>query len=119
MGRIISDNKTRPYIMCGLLSGAGDEARGFGTCSPSCGSIAVETSDAQQSTGLVRNLSRMVSPVAPHQSLPCVRGGGPPNGGSEGLPIPQSASLTAPFTQGSLFSVIVRKHNTTGDAGGE
>ena len=39
---------------------------------------------------------------APHQSLPCVRGGGPLNGGSEGLSIPQSASLTAPFTQGSL-----------------
>ena len=40
---------------------------------------------------------------APHQSLPCARGGAPPNGGSEGLSIPQSAALTAPFTQGSLW----------------
>ena len=62
----------------------------------------------QHSTGVVRVLSRNVSSVAPHQSLPCVRGGGPPTGGSEGLSIPQSASLTAPFTQGSLFSVVVR-----------
>ena len=28
--------------------------------------------------------------------------------GSDGLSIPQSASLTAPFAQGSLFSVVVR-----------
>ena len=62
----------------------------------------------QQFTGLARDLSRMVSPFASHQSLPCVRGGGPPNGGSEGLTIPQSAALIAPFTQGSLFSVVVR-----------
>ena len=44
------------------------------------------------------------------QSLPCVRGGGTANAVTEGLyqtksfanTIPQSASLTAPFTQGSL-----------------
>ena len=40
---------------------------------------------------------------ASRQSLPCVRGGGSPKGDSEGLSIPQSASLTAPFTQGSLW----------------
>ena len=56
----------------------------------------------QQYTGLVRDLSRMLSPVAPHQNLLCARGGGQPSGGSEELSIPQPASLPAPFSQGSL-----------------
>ena len=38
----------------------------------------------------------------PHQSLPCVRGGRQANACSEGLSIPQSASLTAPLCKGSL-----------------
>ena len=63
--------------------------------------------------------------VAPHPSLPCAKGGGPPIGGSEGLcsrhlrinqafgvialrqTIPQSASLTAPFPQGSHCPIPV------------
>ena len=46
---------------------------------------------------------------AQHESLPCVRGGGPPNGGSEGLPLSAGDNPSvspngepAPFTQGSL-----------------
>ena len=34
--------------------------------------------------------------------IPCVKGGGSPNGGSVGFSLPQSASLTAPSSEGAL-----------------
>ena len=52
--------------------------------------VAAVQPTATRSTELARVLSRIVSPAAPHQSLPCVRGGGSPQGDSEGLSIPQS-----------------------------
>ena len=45
---------------------------------------------------------RRVTLADGRKSLPCAKGGGTAQAVTEGLSIPQSAALTAPFTQGGL-----------------
>ena len=62
-----------------------------------------------------------VSHICQCKSLPCARGGGPPQGGSEGLsdnPPVSAYALPAPFAQGGLLTApdiilsTLSKHRT-------